>query len=62
MHIPVHSPWLDYIGVVQTGLIILTVAGCFPDRPCTQNIQISTVIGKNEVCVFYFTEKTKWTF
>ena len=28
----------------------------------TQNIQINKVIGKNEKCVFYFMEKTKWTF
>ena len=35
-HIPVHSPWLPgYIDVVQTVLIILTMAGLFLDRPCT---------------------------
>ena len=28
----------------------------------TQNIQINIVIGENEKCVFYFTEKNKWTF
>ena len=34
MHIPVHSPWLPgYIDVTQSILIILTVAGLFPDRP-----------------------------
>ena len=34
MHIPVHSPWLPgYINVAQTFLIILTMAGLFPDRP-----------------------------
>ena len=34
MHIPVHSPWLPgYINVVQTILVILTMAGLFPDRP-----------------------------
>ena len=34
MHIPVHSLWLPgYINVVQTILIILTMAGLFPDRP-----------------------------
>ena len=33
MHIPVHSPWLPiYIDVTQTTLIILTMAGLFPDR------------------------------
>ena len=34
MWIPVHSPWLPgYINIVQTILIILTMVGCFPDRP-----------------------------
>ena len=34
MHIPVHSPWLPgYIDVAQTVLVILTMAGLFPDRP-----------------------------
>ena len=34
MLIPVHSPWLPgYIDVVQTVLIILTMAGLFLDRP-----------------------------
>ena len=33
MHIPVHSPGLPgYIDVVQTVLVILIVAGLFPDR------------------------------
>ena len=33
--IPVHSPWLPgYIDVAQTILVILTMAGLFPDRPC----------------------------
>ena len=32
MHIPVHSPWLPGdIDVVQTGLVIFTMAGRFPD-------------------------------
>ena len=32
--IPVHSPWLPgYINVVQTILVILTMAGLFLDRP-----------------------------
>ena len=36
MCIPVHSPWLPgYINVVQTSLIILTMAGVFLDRPRT---------------------------
>ena len=38
MRIPVHSPQLldiaGYIDVAQTILIILIVAGLFPDRPC----------------------------
>ena len=34
LHIPVHAPWLPvYINVTQTVLIILTMAGLFPDRP-----------------------------
>ena len=34
MCIPVHSPWLPgYIDVTQTVLVILTMAGHFPDRP-----------------------------
>ena len=33
--IPVHSPWLQgYSYVVQTVLIVLTMAGLFPDRTC----------------------------
>ena len=32
------------------------------DSQHTQNIQIDKVIGKNEKCVSYFTEKTIWTF
>ena len=34
MCMPVHSPWLPgYINVMQTILIILTMAGLFPERP-----------------------------
>ena len=34
MRIPVHSPWLPgYIDVMQTILIVLTMAGLSPDRP-----------------------------
>ena len=34
MHIPVYSPWLlGYIDVMQTILVILTIAGLFPGRP-----------------------------
>ena len=32
------------------------------DSQHTQNIQINKVIGENEKCVFYFMEKTIWTF
>ena len=36
MRILVHSPWLPgYIDVLQTILIMLTMAGLFPDRPHT---------------------------
>ena len=36
MCIPIHTPWLPgFIEVVQTILVILTMAGLFPDRPCT---------------------------
>ena len=28
----------------------------------TQNIQINKVIDENKKCIFYFMEKTKWTF
>ena len=35
MHIPVHSRWLPgYISVMQTILVVLTMTGLFPDRPC----------------------------
>ena len=39
MCIPVHSPWLPgYISVVQTGLVILTMAGLFQtDLKCTKH-------------------------
>ena len=42
MRVPVHSPWLPgNIDVAQTILIILTMAGLFPDRPCTLGILMS---------------------
>ena len=45
MYIPVHSPWLPgYISVVQTILIILTMAGLFPDRPCYNSVLLTVVI------------------
>ena len=35
MCIPVHSPWLPgYTDIMQTVLVILTMAGLFPDRLC----------------------------
>ena len=35
MQIPGHSHWLPgYMDVTQTVLVILTIAGLFPDRPC----------------------------
>ena len=35
MNIPVYSPWLPgYINVIQTIVVILTMAGLFLDRPC----------------------------
>ena len=42
MCIPVHSPWLPgYINVMQTVLIILTVAGLFLDRSCIMLLEKS---------------------
>ena len=39
MCIPVHNPWLPgYTDVIQTILIILTVAVLCPDRPCISRI------------------------
>ena len=33
-HSPVHSPWLPgYMDATQTILVVLTMAGNFPDRP-----------------------------
>ena len=41
MLIPVHSPWPPgYIDVTQTVLIILTMAGLFPDRPHVLSIYL----------------------
>ena len=34
MCIPVHSPWLPgYVDVMQTIVVLLTMAALFPDRP-----------------------------
>ena len=46
MRIAVHSPWLlGYTDVVQTVLIILTMAALFPDRPCIYH-SASIVVSK----------------
>ena len=38
MSTPVHSPWLPgFINIMQIILIILTMVGIFPDRPCIFN-------------------------
>ena len=38
MGIPVHSPWLpSNVNVMQIILVIVTMAGVFPDRPCRTN-------------------------
>ena len=61
------APWSGRPGAVdsnQTETLTenhqcYTTAG---DSRHTPNIPINKVIGENERCVFYFTEKTKWTF
>ena len=46
MRIPLHSPWLPgYTDVIQTVLIILRVAGLFPDRPHKYGSVLSVVSG-----------------
>ena len=48
LHIPVYSPWLPgYIDVTWT-VVILTMAGLFPDRPCILQFY---------VCLKYFWKK-----
>ena len=38
MHVPVHCPWAPGYGdIVQTLLVILTIAGLSPHRPYTHN-------------------------
>ena len=50
--IPVHSPWLPgYISVVQTILIILTMAGLFLDRPHVCVCVCVCVCFKNNRCL-----------
>ena len=49
MRIPVHCHWLPgYIGVMQTILIILSMAGLFPDRP--------------HICKFWFVFNKKMVY
>ena len=44
MRTQVHSPWLPgYINVVQTVLVILTMAGLFLDRPHMLTIQLGSI-------------------
>ena len=58
MHIPVHSPWLpDYINVVQTILIILTMVGLFSDRPHKPRSGNSGSHG-NSMCNFWRSHHT----
>ena len=46
MSIPLHSLWLPgYIDVAQTVLVILTMAGVFPDRPHTTHFVYSFILG-----------------
>ena len=41
MCIPAHSPWLPgYIDVSETILVILTMIGLIPERPCTLSIYV----------------------
>ena len=43
MSIPVHFPWLPgYIDVMQTVLLMLTMTGLFPDRPCVISLILAT--------------------
>ena len=55
MHIPVHSPWLSgYIDVTQTALIILAMAGLFPDRPHMSSMSpVSAIIPATPRKVIY---------
>ena len=48
MRIPVHSPWLPgYTEVEQTVLVILTLAGLFPDRLHTSEKGMVGSVGDN---------------
>ena len=42
MCIPIHSPWLPgYIDITQT-VLMLTMAGIFPDKPCSHSLSCLT--------------------
>ena len=63
MHIPVHSPWLPgYINVVQTILVILTMAVLFPDRPLKifkDTVQMpSPEVSTNVISLFHTCDTT----
>ena len=52
---PVHSPWLPgYIDVVQTILVILTMAGLFLDRPLTHYLTsfLTKTMGEYFITIF----------
>ena len=50
MCIPVHSPWLlGYIDAMNTVLLILTMAGLFPDRPRISRFSLLLIC-----CHFFF--------
>ena len=61
MCIPVHSPCLPgYINVTQTVLIILTMVGVFPDRPCTfPMLQRNKILDLALICLMIFMEEKK---
>ena len=54
MRIPVHSPWLPgYIDVVQTVLIMLTIVGLFPDKPCYDPITLDYSLSKKRTLTLF---------
>ena len=61
-HISVHSPWLPgYLDVAQTVLIILTMVGLFPDRPCIiifcpafRNVWVIMIFHNNSMHHIYY--------
>ena len=55
VYIPVHSPWVPgYISVVQINLVILTMAGFFPDRPRVPKYFMLSVLLKMIIKTFHF--------